>query len=131
MRADTCGETVRDKGTRFTTRRYIFRWGWPIIMGTSYGKLRNFQITIAPIWRIILKIYVWENMRVHKERRKSGCHRSAIKGNLSIMKDTLRAEQGTFLNVSPVPFKGFFRNSTAINHDACSTMGERLVALGQ
>jgi len=70
-------------------------------------------------------------MRVHKERYNSGCYQSIIKGIQSIMKGTLLAEQGTILNVSPLSFEGFFRKSTAINHGVCSTMGERLVAIGQ
>jgi len=33
---------------------------------------------MATICRIILKIYVWENMRVHKELRNFVCSRSVI-----------------------------------------------------
>jgi len=47
------------------------------------------------------------------------------------MKGTVLAEQGTFLNISLLPFEGFFRSSSAVNHGACSTMGARLVAIGQ
>jgi hypothetical protein len=64
-------------------------------------------------------------------KSNSGCFRSLIKGNRSLMKGTVPAEQGTFLNTSPLPFEGFFRNSSAIHHGSCSTMGERLVAIGQ
>ena len=60
-----------------------------MIMDNSHGKPRNFQITTAPICRIILKIYVCEIIRVHKERRNSVSSRSVIKGNQPIMKGTL------------------------------------------
>jgi len=48
------------------------------------------------------------------------------------MKGTVFAEQGTFFNITPLLFEGFFFwNSTPINHSPCPKKYTRLLTIGQ